>query len=246
MAHVLTLVCLTRHLDQTSVVRANGVEVPLAGWRWLPYETWRMGLGSPVRPCRRSTAPPPGNATPPCATANVTVASRMQFEANAVMQRFTALSLQPLQPLIVDITFQSAVESVAAMPWLLPLSSDFANTSTTLLAIPDLDLPVQVTCHTISKACSAWAIMSCSPPLATRRSHPTPPSCPCASRHSCTPPCMPCWCGVTPFPTSTKLSGLSIFLNHGMRRPTPGGNDGLTRSRLLRASLGRITAAACL
>jgi hypothetical protein len=163
-AHVLTLVCLTRHLDQTSVVRANGVEVPLAGWRWLPYETWRMGLGSPVRPSRRSTAPPPGNATPPCATANVTVASRMQFEANAVMQRFTAMSLQPLQPLIVDITFQSAVESVAAMPWLLPLSSDFANTSTTLLAIPDLDLPVQVTCHTISKACSAWAIMSCSPP----------------------------------------------------------------------------------
>jgi hypothetical protein len=42
-------VLLTRRLHQTSIVRANGVSVPLAGWRWLPYETWRMGLGHLLR-----------------------------------------------------------------------------------------------------------------------------------------------------------------------------------------------------
>jgi len=51
------------------------------------------------------------------------------------MQRFTALPMQPLQSLLVDTTFQSAIESAAAqgMPWLLPVSSDSSNTSTTLL-----------------------------------------------------------------------------------------------------------------
>jgi hypothetical protein len=81
------------------------------------------------------------------------------------MQRYIVQPLQPLQPLHVDITLQSAIESVAAqgMPWLVQLSSDFAGTSTTLLPIPNLPLPVQVTCHTTSNACSAWAVISCTP-----------------------------------------------------------------------------------
>jgi hypothetical protein len=151
------------------------VEVPLAGWRWLPYETWRIGLGSPVhRPCplsqpassssSSSSAAAATPLSPPCATANVTVQTRMQFEGNAVMQRYIAQSLQPLQPLLIDIAFQSAIESLAAqgMPWLVPLISDFSGTSTTLLVVPSLPLPVQVTCHNTSLACSAWAITSCS------------------------------------------------------------------------------------
>ena len=54
------------------------------------------------------------------------------------MQRYEAAPLQPPQPLLLDFTFQSAIESLAVqgMPWLVPLSSDFTGTSATLLDIP--------------------------------------------------------------------------------------------------------------
>jgi hypothetical protein len=206
---------------QTSKVLANGVDVPLAGWRWLPFETMRTGLGSPVQQSIPSASHSSRTNTPVCATTNISVATRMQFEGNAVMQRFSAVSLELVQTVLLEISLLTAIESLAAqgMPWLVPLSSDFGNTTTTLLSLPNLPLPVQVTCHTVSQACSAWVVMSCSP-SPCNATFPSPATSVFFSS-----------CGAALYLLSMNPSGLLNLMKRGTWRPVDGVSVGQMLSR---------------